>query len=98
MDKEKWPQPNWFWWTIGSYLVVEYILLFVLVLTGATPIDLITLSQFLSIVFPMFLIITLMLLPKKVRFDSNTVFYLFMPLLLFIPNWTLVSIYFNEIF
>lgn len=91
MEREKWPQPNWFWWVIGLYLVLEYVALLTLVLLGSSPIEILSFSQVLIFVFPLLFIITFLFLPKKVRFDGNTIFYLFTPFLLYMPNWVLLS-------
>lgn len=98
MEREKWPQPNWFWWVIGLYLALEYGALLTLVLLGSSPIEILNLSHVLIFVFPLFFIITFLFLPNKLGFDGNTIFYLFTPFLLYMPNWVLLSEYFNELF
>ncbi|SDQ57097.1 hypothetical protein SAMN05216232_2621 [Virgibacillus subterraneus] len=99
MEEEKWGQPKWFWWSIGLFLFLEYCYLFVMVLMDTKPITLLMNSQPVSfIIFPLFFAIVLLFLPKKFRFDINTIFYLLVPFLLYLPNWSLISIYFNELF
>ncbi|WP_138419440.1 hypothetical protein [Aquibacillus sediminis] len=99
MPDTNWAQPKWFWWSVGLFLLLEYCFLFVMVLVGTDPKDLLMNSRLVSfMIFPAYFLIVLFILPKKFRFDINTIFYLLMPFLLYLPNWSLISIYFNKFF
>ncbi len=99
MPQRKWEQPKWFWWSIGIFLLLEYCYLLIMVLMGTEPKNLLMNSRPVSfIIFPLYFITILLVLPRKLRTDINTIFYLFVPFLFYLPNWTLISIYFNELF
>ncbi|WP_099157518.1 hypothetical protein [Virgibacillus ndiopensis] len=99
MQRKEWEQPKWFWWSISLFLLLEYGFMFMLALTGAEPLKIINSSYLITfIIFPLFFIIVLLFLPKKLRFDLDTMFYLLVPFILFLPNWTIISECLNSLF
>ncbi|WP_188207468.1 hypothetical protein [Alkalibacillus aidingensis] len=96
----EWKQPTWFWVSIVLFVIAEYVVIYLLAESGMGPYDLLVHSVIYMTVlaYPIYVFVVMFLLPKELRLDVNTIFYILMPVILFAPNWALIYEYVNRWF
>ncbi|OEH91101.1 hypothetical protein [Bacillus solimangrovi] len=93
MSNVKESQPKWFWKSIFIYMAFEWIYLFIFMFLTDSSEALAT-SVFYTTVafFPVFFTLMLFfLIKKKYKITIDTIFYLFAPLLSYLPFWTILG-------
>ncbi|MBO8171540.1 MAG: hypothetical protein H0Z33_06610 [Bacillaceae bacterium] len=89
MAKKEPDQPRWFWWAIGLYFIFEYTIIRV---AGKDPGDMLHLAFYVSFfAYPLFFFVVFLALPRGLKKDIDTLFYLLLPELLYFPFWLIVS-------
>ncbi|MDQ0352205.1 hypothetical protein J2R98_002039 [Alkalibacillus filiformis] len=91
-EQVEWKQPQWFWFSIIGLMIVKYLFTFSLVWLGLRPGEILQYGVNFSVVtFVVYASVVMYLLPKEARKDLNTFFYLFLPLIFYLPNWGIVA-------
>ncbi|GEN46286.1 hypothetical protein [Alkalibacillus haloalkaliphilus] len=91
-EQIEWKQPRWFWFSIIGLILVKYLFTFILVWSGLRTGEILQYGMTFSVItFVVYACVVMYLLPKEARKDVNTLFYLFLPLIFYLPNWGMLA-------